>query len=190
MRSAALWGLLLWGGLSSACGGHGNHDDKEWTKEELQELEEKWGFEVSMTQWWHLDAAWSHTPDTAPVLDFDANRLHLQWGFSGIGTFAHLEHVKCLTDPSVAYDIAIIGAPFDTAVSFRPGLSPAVTRHVTLCPSVDAIMNRGTDQVASRRPLRPQSHPPGLVAADGLPGVQPARQHEPVHELGQDHRLR
>ncbi|POR37143.1 Asparagine--tRNA ligase, cytoplasmic [Tolypocladium paradoxum] len=88
MKAAALWGLLFWSGLSSACGGHGNHDGEEWTEEELQELEDKWGCE---------------------------------WGFSGIGTFAHLEHVKCLTDPSVAYDIAIIGAPFDTAVTFRPG---------------------------------------------------------------------
>ncbi|RDA91490.1 hypothetical protein CP533_4563 [Ophiocordyceps camponoti-saundersi (nom. inval.)] len=44
-----------------------------------------------------------------------------EWAFSGIGSFAHLDHVKCLTDPSVDFDIAIIGAPFDTAVTFRPG---------------------------------------------------------------------
>lgn len=31
--------------LASACGNHG--DDKEWTKAELDELEAKWGFEVS-----------------------------------------------------------------------------------------------------------------------------------------------
>ncbi|PNS19840.1 Arginase [Sphaceloma murrayae] len=43
------------------------------------------------------------------------------WGFSGISTFAHLPHVKCLTNPSIPYDIAILGAPFDTAVSYRPG---------------------------------------------------------------------
>ncbi|TKX23984.1 guanidinobutyrase-1 [Elsinoe australis] len=43
------------------------------------------------------------------------------WGFSGISTFAHLPHVKCLTNPSVPYDIAVLGAPFDTAVSYRPG---------------------------------------------------------------------
>ena len=29
--------------------------------------------------------------------------------------------MKCLTNPQEPYDIAIIGAPFDTAVSFRPG---------------------------------------------------------------------
>ncbi|KAJ4352732.1 hypothetical protein N0V95_004004 [Ascochyta clinopodiicola] len=43
------------------------------------------------------------------------------WGFSGISTFAHLPHTRCLTHPEKAYDIAILGAPFDTAVSYRPG---------------------------------------------------------------------
>ncbi|CAF9929506.1 MAG: hypothetical protein HETSPECPRED_007372 [Heterodermia speciosa] len=44
-----------------------------------------------------------------------------QWAFSGISTFAHLNHVKCLVNRDVAFDIGIIGAPFDTAVSYRPG---------------------------------------------------------------------
>lgn len=44
-----------------------------------------------------------------------------KWGFSGISTFAHLPHTRCLTHPEAAYDIAILGAPFDTAVSYRPG---------------------------------------------------------------------
>lgn len=44
-----------------------------------------------------------------------------QWGFSGISTFAHLHHERCLQHPEVEYDIAIIGAPFDTAVTYRPG---------------------------------------------------------------------
>ncbi|KAI1822346.1 agmatinase [Xylaria intraflava] len=43
------------------------------------------------------------------------------WGFSGISTFAHLKHVKCLTTPHEIFDIAVIGAPFDTAVTYRPG---------------------------------------------------------------------
>lgn len=47
--------------------------------------------------------------------------ISAQWGFSGISTFAHLKHVKCLTTPSELFDIAILGAPFDTAVSYRPG---------------------------------------------------------------------
>lgn len=32
--------------LAAACGSHG-HDDREWTAEELAELEFKWGMEVS-----------------------------------------------------------------------------------------------------------------------------------------------
>ncbi|OBT62319.1 hypothetical protein VE03_09067 [Pseudogymnoascus sp. 23342-1-I1] len=44
-----------------------------------------------------------------------------EWAFSGISTFAHLPHQKCLVYPEELYDIAIIGSPFDTAVSYRPG---------------------------------------------------------------------
>lgn len=46
----------------------------------------------------------------------------MKWGFSGISTFAHLPHVRCLTTPNELFDIAILGAPFDTAVSYRPGM--------------------------------------------------------------------
>ncbi|CAG7936200.1 unnamed protein product [Penicillium olsonii] len=45
----------------------------------------------------------------------------LQWGFSGISTFAHLNHTKCLVAPDEAFDIAVLGVPFDTATSYRPG---------------------------------------------------------------------
>ncbi|OAQ99139.1 hypothetical protein LLEC1_05840 [Akanthomyces lecanii] len=86
MRASVLARLVLCAGLSLACGGH--DDDRQWTKEELQELEDKWGYD---------------------------------WSFSGIGTFAHLDYVKCLTNPAERYDIAIVGVPFDTAVSYRPG---------------------------------------------------------------------
>ncbi|PTB70910.1 Arginase/agmatinase/formimionoglutamate hydrolase [Trichoderma citrinoviride] len=78
--------LLSLTGSGHACGGHGG--EKEWSSEELAELEAKWGHE---------------------------------WAFNGIGSFAHLDYVKCLTNPQEKYDIAIIGAPFDNAVSFRPG---------------------------------------------------------------------
>ncbi|KAK3322484.1 arginase family-domain-containing protein [Apodospora peruviana] len=81
--SAGLLALGNYLGLVQAC----SHD-KEWTAEELAELERKWGFE---------------------------------WSFSGISSFAHLKHVKCLTTPSELFDIGIIGVPFDTAVSYRPG---------------------------------------------------------------------
>ncbi|TCD64514.1 hypothetical protein EIP91_004010 [Steccherinum ochraceum] len=42
--------------------------------------------------------------------------------FSGITTFARLPWVQCLgKDRSEAFDIAFIGAPFDTGTSYRPG---------------------------------------------------------------------
>ncbi|KAF7309469.1 Agmatinase [Mycena indigotica] len=42
--------------------------------------------------------------------------------FSGITTFAKLPWVQCLTrESNVPFDIAFIGAPFDTATSYRPG---------------------------------------------------------------------
>ncbi|KAJ7355685.1 agmatinase [Mycena albidolilacea] len=42
--------------------------------------------------------------------------------FSGITTFAKLPWVQCLTREShIPFDIAFIGAPFDTATSYRPG---------------------------------------------------------------------
>ncbi len=44
-----------------------------------------------------------------------------KWGFTGISTFAHLPHTRCLTHPDTAYDIAVLGVPFDGVVSYRPG---------------------------------------------------------------------
>lgn len=41
--------------------------------------------------------------------------------FSGVNTFAHLPHAKCLIEPEKAFDIAVLGVPFDSAVSYRPG---------------------------------------------------------------------
>ncbi|ANB13480.1 arginase [Sugiyamaella lignohabitans] len=43
------------------------------------------------------------------------------WPFSGVNTFAHLPTDKCLIHPDTEFDIALIGIPFDTAVSYRPG---------------------------------------------------------------------
>ncbi|KAH9900643.1 Arginase/deacetylase [Xylariomycetidae sp. FL2044] len=90
MRPRDIVGLLLCYGpavVRACAGGHGQ-EVREWSQEELDELERKWGVE---------------------------------WGFSGISTFAHLPYTKCLTTPSELFDIAIIGVPFDTAVSYRPG---------------------------------------------------------------------
>lgn len=41
--------------------------------------------------------------------------------FTGPLSFAHLPYIRCLDDVSEAFDIAILGLPFDTGVSYRPG---------------------------------------------------------------------
>ncbi|TFK41888.1 arginase family-domain-containing protein [Crucibulum laeve] len=41
--------------------------------------------------------------------------------FSGPLSFSHLPYHRCLEDESVDFDIAILGMPFDTAVTYRPG---------------------------------------------------------------------
>lgn len=55
MRGAVLLTAAL-ASLAAACGSH-NHDDHEWTAEELAELERKWGMEVKQSffllfLWW------------------------------------------------------------------------------------------------------------------------------------------
>ncbi|KAK4464007.1 arginase family-domain-containing protein [Cladorrhinum samala] len=41
--------------------------------------------------------------------------------FSGISTFGRLPYLPCLSHRDINYDIAFIGAPFDTGTSYRPG---------------------------------------------------------------------
>ncbi|KZZ95335.1 Ureohydrolase [Moelleriella libera RCEF 2490] len=41
--------------------------------------------------------------------------------FSGISTFGRLPYQPCLSHRDAKYDIAFIGAPFDTGTSYRPG---------------------------------------------------------------------
>ncbi|EJD51937.1 Arginase/deacetylase [Auricularia subglabra TFB-10046 SS5] len=41
--------------------------------------------------------------------------------FSGPLSFSHVPYTKCLENPDEAFDIAILGMPFDTTVSYRPG---------------------------------------------------------------------
>jgi len=41
--------------------------------------------------------------------------------FSGISTFGRLPYYPCLAGNDESYDIAFIGAPFDTGTSYRPG---------------------------------------------------------------------
>ncbi|KAF2141395.1 uncharacterized protein K452DRAFT_251315 [Aplosporella prunicola CBS 121167] len=41
--------------------------------------------------------------------------------FSGISTFGRIQYSPCLSTDAVKYDIAFLGAPFDTGTSYRPG---------------------------------------------------------------------
>lgn len=41
--------------------------------------------------------------------------------FSGPLSFSHLPYSRCLEDESAEFDIAILGMPFDTAVTYRSG---------------------------------------------------------------------
>ncbi|KAK2051390.1 Arginase/deacetylase [Colletotrichum caudatum] len=52
------------------------------------------------------------------------------WGFSGISTFGQLPFVRCLTQTREAFDIGVLGLPFDTATTYRPGarLGPRAIR--------------------------------------------------------------
>lgn len=56
------------------------------------------------------------------------------WPYSGLQTFAHLPYHKCLVDESLKFDVGIIGIPFDTAVTFRPGarFGPQAIRKASL----------------------------------------------------------
>lgn len=41
--------------------------------------------------------------------------------FSGPLSFSHLPYTRCLDNVDTKFDIAILGLPFDTAVTYRPG---------------------------------------------------------------------
>ncbi|KAH9944277.1 Arginase/deacetylase [Epithele typhae] len=41
--------------------------------------------------------------------------------FSGPLSFSHLPYARCLEDENAGFDIALLGMPFDTAVTYRPG---------------------------------------------------------------------
>jgi agmatinase len=41
--------------------------------------------------------------------------------FSGPLSFSHLPYALCLQDETAMFDIAILGMPFDTSVSYRTG---------------------------------------------------------------------
>lgn len=48
--------------------------------------------------------------DYPPSSDEDLHRKwDSDWAFSGISTFAHLKHVRCLSDRETSFDVGVIG---------------------------------------------------------------------------------
>lgn len=61
-----------------------------------------------------------HLEPTPPTFGYTAFDNDLP--YSGIATFAHLNYTNCYAaDNNGTFDIAIVGAPFDLGVSYRPG---------------------------------------------------------------------
>lgn len=87
-----------------------------------------------------------------------------QWAFSGISTFAHLKHVKCLSNRAIPFDIGVIGAPFDTAVTYRPGarFGPRAIRQA----SARQIPSRSFNH---RRGLNPYLSPLTILDCGDIP---------------------
>lgn len=107
-----------------------------------------------------------------------ANGQTKQWGFSGVSTFAHMKTVKCLIEPDERYDIAVIGAPFDTAVSYRPG---EFLLHSQMKPIYLHIARRTIR--SSRNPRRQRPPTPRNE-------LQRPRRHQPVQIMGHNPGLR
>lgn len=76
--------------------------------------------------WITEDASPGTWDDLSPI---EPNFDEIFTAFAGISTFAHLPLVNCLhpvyaEEVKEKFDIAIVGAPFDTSVTYRPGCVP------------------------------------------------------------------
>ncbi|KAI1368276.1 arginase [Xylaria arbuscula] len=79
-------------------------------------------FGVVQTRDWQFPHAVAQQP-LGRVSDDDVDILYGSQ-FNGLNTYARVPYVNCFLDEAVdgvKYDIAILGAPFDTAVTARPG---------------------------------------------------------------------
>ncbi|KAB5583452.1 arginase family-domain-containing protein [Coniochaeta sp. 2T2.1] len=102
-----------------------------------------------------LPASCAQSPDGSTETRPNQGTLSEKWaadrGFSGIVTFAHLPHKACLATEGLGFDIAILGAPFDTATSYRPGarFGPRAVRDASMRLSAGG----GYNTRASHNPL-------------------------------------
>ena len=130
----------------------------------------------------------------------EADAGWIQWGFSGVSTFAHLKHTKCLTSTDTLFDIALLGVPFDTAVSYRPGMSFPSQPNLSPSPLFRVIPKETDDLTAvpvsksilltkHRGSFRPPRHPRRLRAPNLLSWLQPPCRPKPLHLMGINPRL-
>jgi agmatinase len=76
-----------------------------------------------------LPNAWAHgfVPLSQIPGDAIVNDWRTKYGeqvdqpFSGLVSFAHLPYYRCLSDDAITFDVAMLGMPFDTGVTYRPG---------------------------------------------------------------------
>ncbi|KAJ6611482.1 arginase family-domain-containing protein [Mycena sp. CBHHK59/15] len=59
--------------------------------------------------------------DAAPQTWLEKYGKQIDQPFSGPLAFSHLPYTRCLEEEAETFDIAILGLPFDTGVSYRPG---------------------------------------------------------------------
>ncbi|KAJ7157163.1 arginase deacetylase [Mycena filopes] len=59
--------------------------------------------------------------DAAPQTWLEKYGKQIDQPFSGPLAFSHLPYTRCLENEDELFDIAILGIPFDTGVSYRPG---------------------------------------------------------------------
>jgi agmatinase len=63
--------------------------------------------------------------EAAPQTWLEKYGKQIDQPFSGPLAFSHLPYTRCLEDDTQLFDVAILGMPFDTGVSYRPGYSPS-----------------------------------------------------------------
>ena len=122
--------------------------------------------------------------------------LNRQWGFSGVNSFAHLDHVKCLTKPDTLFDIAVLGVPFDTATTFRPGSSLRIVTHTNsgkLRPYSSTmalhIMICIFMLTCYRSKVRSKSHKISFISSNLFPSIQSPCRNQSLSLMGEDTRL-
>ncbi|KAF7351439.1 hypothetical protein MSAN_01575900 [Mycena sanguinolenta] len=77
-----------------------------------------------------------HLRESVQVVGVESEEWYQKYGdqhdlpYTGPLSYMHLPYAKCLEDASHAFDIAILGFPFDTTTSYRPGarLGPQAIR--------------------------------------------------------------